>query len=255
MSPRAPQDTQMKLVEAAADAGVPYLVPSGWGCDSAHPSSDESFLGPGQRAVQKRIEELGKSSWIEFVSSPWYEFGLGGIQDQFGFDLREHKVTFFDDGMARINTSTWDQTGRAVAKVLSLKEEPENANDDSLTLSKLKNSNVYFSSFLVSQKDMFASVMRVTGTKEHDWTIDYEKSDERYSSAVKLLQQGNRSAFQRAMYTRMFVPEEPGYGSGAACFEPKKGTLNDVLGLPKEDLDERTKVALSIAEELGKMYE
>ena len=67
--------------------------------------------------------------------------------DRYGFDFQNRSVIFYDDGMARINTSTWDQTGRAVAKVLSLEEKPDNKDDDSLTLSSFKNKLVYFSSF------------------------------------------------------------------------------------------------------------
>jgi hypothetical protein len=252
MAPFAPKDTQLKLVEAAAEAGVPYVVPNGWGFDPTHPSSDDSFLGPGQRAIQKRIEELGKSCWIEFVSGSWYEFSLGGTKDRYGFDFQNRSVIFYDDGMARINTSTWDQTGRAVAKVLSLKEKPDNKDDDSLTLSSFKNKLVYFSSFYVSQKDIFESVLRVTGTKQEDWKISYENSAERYQSGLDLLKQGERKGFMRAMYVRMFYPEGSGNGSGA--FGPMRGLHNDVLGLPKEDLDERTKIAIERSEEFIRLY-
>lgn len=252
MAPLAPKDVQLKLVEAAAEAGVRYIVPNGWGLDPTHPSSDDAFLGPGQRAIQKRIEEIGKSCWIEFVSGCWYEFSLGGTTDRYGFDFQNRSVIFYDDGMARINTSTWDQTGRAVAKVLSLKEKPENKDDGSLTLSSFKNKLVYFSSFYVSQKDMFESVLRVTGTKQEDWKISYENSAERYQSGLDLLKQGDRRGYMRAMYVRMFYPEGSGNGSGA--YEPMRGLHNDLLGLPKEDLDERTKIAIERSQEFIRLY-
>ncbi|KAI1080124.1 CipA protein [Whalleya microplaca] len=238
----APRDTSLKLVEAAAEAGVPYIVPNGWGLDPTHPSSDETFLGPGHRAVVKRIEELGKSSWIQFVSGFWYEFSLAGTTDRYGFDFQNRSVVFFDDGTARINTSTWDQTGRAVAKVFSLPEKANSEKDGALTLASFKNKFVYFSSFCVSQKDMFESVLRVTGTKDSDWKISYEKSTERYQNALDLMKQGNRKGFMRAMYVRTFYPEGSGNGSGA--YEPLYGLYNDALGLPKEDLDERTRIAV-----------
>ncbi|KAF3479629.1 CipA protein [Arthroderma uncinatum] len=252
MAPFAPSDTQLKLVEAAAEAGVPYVIPNGWGFDPNHPAADDAFMGPAQRAVIKRIEELGKSSWINFVSGFWYEFSLVGTSDRFGFDLQNRSVIFYDDGMARINTSTWDQTGRAVAKLLALKEKPDNADDDSTTLSSFKNKNVYFSSFYVTQKDMFQSVLRATGTKEEDWKITYEPSDERYKVAVDLMHQGNPIGFVRALYARGFYPE--GSGNGSAGFEPTHGLQNDVLGLPKEDFDERTKVAVEKSEGFIRTY-
>ena len=252
MAPTAPKDTQLKLVEAAAKANVSYVVPNGWGFDPTHPSSDDAFLGPSQRAIQNRIEELGKSHWIEFVSGSWYEFSLGGTADRYGFDFQNRSVIFYDDGMARINTSTWEQTGRAVASLLSLKEKPDSDNDHSLTLSSFKNQLVYFSSFCVSQKDMFESILRVTGTAQEDWKISYENSAERYQSGLDLMKQGDRKGFMRAMYVRMFYPEGSGNGSGA--FEPMRGLHNDALRLPKEDLDERTKIAIERSRDFARLY-
>ncbi|SPO05185.1 related to oxidoreductase CipA-like [Cephalotrichum gorgonifer] len=245
MSPTAPSDSQQKLIEAAAEAGIPYIVPNGWGSDSTHASSDETFLGPGQRAAQKLIEDLGMI-WIEFVCGTWYEFSLAGTSERYGFDFKERSVTFFDDGTARVNVSTWDQTARAVAAVLALDEKKEEGSDG-LALTDLKNKNVYFSSFCISQKDMFKSVLRVTGTKEEDWKITHEVATERYKSGVELLMAGNRYGFARALYTRCFYTEEPGFGSSA--YQTRHELYNKALGLPQEDLDTRTKVAIEMTKE------
>ena len=243
MSPTAPKETQMALIDAAAKAKVEYIIPNGWGFDPSHPSSDESFLGPPQRAIQKYIEEVGQSCWIDFVSGPWYELSLGSTADRFGFDFKEKRVTFFDDGNAKINTSTWEQTGRAVAQVLALDKEVGNG-DNKLTLSGLKNQLLFFSSFLVSQRDMFQSVLRVAGSREEDWDITYENSAKRYKEGLDAMKQGARTGALRAMYSRSFFIEEDGFGS--AAFEPSRGTYNEALGLPVEDLDERTRAAIEM---------
>jgi len=85
---------------------------------------------------------------------------------------------------------------------------------------------------------MLASALRVTGSKEADWTITKESAQERYSTGVKEIQQGKRVGFAKMMYTRVFFPD------GCGDFEHNKGTLNSVLDLPKEDIDETTKVAV-----------
>ncbi|KAF7560404.1 hypothetical protein G7046_g3747 [Stylonectria norvegica] len=252
MNPMAPKETQLNLIEAAGEAGVPWVIPNGWGYDTTHASSDDAFLGPGQRAVQEYVEKVGKSSWIEFVSGPWYEFSLGGSADRYGFDFQNRSVIFYDDGKARINTSTWEQTGRAVAKVLALKEYPDNKDDKSLTLSSYKNKSVYFSSFLVSQKDMFDSVLRVTGTENDEWKVTYENSSYRYQSGLELMKSGVRTGFMRAMYVRSFYPEGSGYGSSA--HEARHGISNEALGLPVENLDERTAIAIQMSEDLVKKF-
>ncbi|KAF3015901.1 hypothetical protein E8E14_010387 [Neopestalotiopsis sp. 37M] len=235
MSVQAPRETQVQLNEAAAAAGVPYIIPNNWGGDHANEKlGDETLLGPANRAVLKNIQELGKSAWISIVSNFWYEFSLGGGPDRYGFDLNERSVVFFDDGKQPINTTTWPQSGLAVARLLFLPEAE---------LAQFKNKFVYISSFCVSQRDMFESVLRVTGTTEKDWKISYEDSRERYAGGVKAMQSGDMRGFARAMYTRMFYPD------GSGVYENLRGLQNELLGLPKEDMDEFTKIAISFKDE------
>ncbi len=134
-----------------------------------------------------------------------------------------------------------------MAKLFSLKVLPEDAGDKSVTLSQFKDQFVFISSFLVSQKDMFDSVLRVTGTTEKDWNIKYEDVHERYKNGVSELQSGNRDGYPKLLYARVF------FRDGGGDFESKKGLSNDVLGLPKEDIDERTRAAIAMAEEGSRM--
>jgi hypothetical protein len=70
MNVRAPKDQQIKLVDAAAEAGVPWILPNEWGGDQTNEAlCDDIFLGPPSRAVRKHIEDLGKSSWIGIASN------------------------------------------------------------------------------------------------------------------------------------------------------------------------------------------
>ena len=85
---------------------------------------------------------------------------------------------------------------------------------------------------------MLESALRVTGTKENDWTIKKEPAQERYSGGIKEMKEGKRIGFAKMMYTRVFYPD------GSGDFEHNKGTLNALLGLPKEDIDEATKIAI-----------
>ena len=78
----------------------------------------------------------------------------------------------------------------------------------------------------------------MTGTKETDWAITKESAHERYSSGVKEIQEGKRTGFAKMMYTRVFYPD------GCGNFEHNKGTLNSLLELPDEDIDEATKAAI-----------
>lgn len=181
------------------------------------------------------------SKWVVLSCGFWYEFSLGGTEDRYGFDFENRSLVLFDDGNTKINTSTWAQCGRAVAAFLSLKLLPEDQEDKSPAIENWTNRAFYASSFLVSQNDMFESAKRVTGTTDADWKITREDSKERYKKGVEDLQKGDVKGFVRLMYTRVFYP------NGGGDYETSKGLQNDILGLPKEDLDEATKDAIHLA--------
>lgn len=247
MGTTAPPEQHFKLVEAAAKAKVQWVIPNEWGYDTENeqivkdiPFSDRKL------PVRQEIEKLGLS-WIGITCSFWYEFSLGGGSDRYGVDFEKRTMTFFDDGKTLINTSTWPQCGNAAASLLSLKVLPDDENDKAPTLSQFRNKMVRISSFTVNQKDMFDSVLRVTGTSVDDWKVSYEDSRARYKAAAEEMQKGSFSAFVTVMYTRIFFQD------GAGNFGASKGLDNEALGLPKEDLDEYTKAAVEYAK-AGKLY-
>lgn len=244
MGVQAPPEQQTKLIHAAAEAGVPWVIPNEWGPDGANESlSKEILLGEKQTKYRGEIERIGKSSWIGIACSFWYEYSLSGGVETYGFDLKDKSVTFIDDGNTKINTSTGPQCGRGIASLLGLKVLPDDESDKSPHLAQFRNRFVYWSSFRVSQKDMLDSILRVTGDKLEDWTISHQNHKERWQSGMDELQKGNRLGFIRVLYTRVFYP------NGDGDFETKRGLQNEILGLPMEDLDESTRGALKRAEE------
>lgn len=88
---------------------------------------------------------------------------------------------------------------------------------------------------------MLESLLRVTGTKPDDWSITKQSVEERLAEGLKEMQEGKPTGYAKKMYLRAFFPD--GFGD----FENSKGTINRLLGLPKEDLDEATKVAVERA--------
>ncbi|KAJ6527893.1 putative isoflavone reductase family protein [Mycena vulgaris] len=245
MSVMSPPGQSAKLIEAAATANVPWVLPNEYGIDPTETElENDIILGAAKKADRDLIEKFGKSSWVGIACSFWYEYSLGGGPALYGFDFKDRSVTFFGDGTQKINTSTWPQTSLAVARLLSLKVSPDDANDTSATLSQFRNKNLYVSSFLLSQKDMLASVLRVTGTKESDWKIEHEAHEARYAAGVAQFKGGDMQGFRKLLYTRVFYPD------GCGNYEARHGLHNDILGLPKEDLDEFTKIAAKRAEEV-----
>ncbi|RAO69791.1 uncharacterized protein BHQ10_005803 [Talaromyces amestolkiae] len=225
MAPTAPRDTHSKLVQAAAKAGVPYIMPNGYGSDIDNVKlGEDTLLGPVAKANRDEIERLA------------------GGEARFGFDFDKRSLTIYDDGNTKISTSTLSQVGRAVAKVLSLKELPQDENDKSLTFSAFLNKGVYIKSFVVSQNDMFQSVKRVTGTTDADWTITHEDTRKRYEDGLAQVKAGNMAGFGKLLYARAFYPGE------ASDFSER--VQNDHLELPSENLDEATKAGIDLVKEL-----
>ena len=172
----------------------------------------------------------------------WYEYAFGD-PTRFGFDLKKREVTMYGEGTTQVTTSTWVQCGRAVAALLSLPIEPRGAQQlqqGQPTLSQFRNKSAYIGSFHVSQQEIFASVLRSTGTSEADWTVQYEPVEERYQRGNKMLAGGDMWGFSVALYARLFYPD------GACDLEAR--LANDALGLPREDFDAATKVAVEMVE-------
>lgn len=244
MGVMAPHDQQSKLIQAAADASVPWVLPNEWAPDTTHEALLKD-VPPFQGAPKQRefITKLGKSSYIAVTTGFWYEWSLA-LSAGFGFDFANRAVTLFDDGETKMSTSTWPQVGRAVASLLSLPIQPEGQDKDRC-LERFKNKQVYVSSFTVSQKDMLDSVLRVTQTSLEDWKVTKEPTKKRYTEGIEAMQKGDMTGFAKMMYTRVFYPDDCGN------YEKTRGLANDLLGLPKEDLDEATKAAIKRSKEVS----
>lgn len=206
------------------------------------------FLGPKLIATQQLISSLGMD-WLVVISGFWYEYSLAGTEWRYGFDFKERKVTFYGDGNVKVNTSTWPQIGRAVAALLALPQSPADGEDKTMSvLESFKNKECYISSFLLSQRDMFASALRVTGTKEEDWSINYEDAEARYARGKGMLEKGEMVGFGLGMYARSF------FNDGVGDYETVKGLSNELLGLPVEDLDVCTRGAVERAVKFAGTY-
>lgn len=249
MAVMAPPDQEKSLIKAAAEAGIKWLLPNEWGNDLGNEdfAKDLPTLSAHLEANRKLIKDLCVSNWIVITSGFWYEYSLGGSEWRYGFDFKHRKVTFYDDGTRKINTTTWPQIGRAVTALLSFKIFPDDKNDKSeRVLSRFENKRCHISSFRISQKDMWESAMRVTSTKESDWAVEYEDVKKRYERGVEIFGKGDRAGFGLMLYARGF------YEDGE--YESTKGLYNDLFCLPKEDLDRCTQAAIERATKMAGTY-
>ena len=149
---------------------------------------------------------------------------------------RGHRYVLY---MIQLTMANARQVGRAVAALLNLPIEPQGGSNEQPCLAKYKNQVVYINSFTVSQRDMLASALRVTGTHESDWMIEKKPAREQYIIGMKDMKEGKKPS-ANFLYARVFIPGPDGGGD----FESTQETLNTTLGLPKEDIDEATKRAI-----------
>jgi len=215
-------------------------MPNAYGYDTSNAGLVADVPG-GERALGNisEVQEAG-ASVISLTCGFWYEWSLALGEQWYGFDIKGRKVTFIDQGETRIVSSTWRQCGRAVAALLEFPVRPEDEKKGPC-LEQWKNKPLYIKSFLVSQRDMLDSLHRVVGTTDGDWEIRYEESRARYEKGLEEMRSGMRTGFAKVMYTRCFYP------NGGGDFEGKE-LANEVLGLPKEDLDDATRLAVEMVE-------
>ncbi|KAJ5154936.1 uncharacterized protein N7500_010375 [Penicillium coprophilum] len=230
LSVRAPEDLHGRITAAAGKAGVPYIMPNAYG----YPISPDSGKDedPVRTSALSRINEAqnGVSSSLILPCGFWYEWSLACGEQWFGFTIKDRKVTFFDDGARILSVSTWDQCGRALAALVSL---PESGSTPALA--DFKNKEVRINSFRVSQRDMLDSLHRVLGTTDSDWEISHESVAKRLADGAEELAKGDFRGFAKMLYGRVFSPTNE-MGDFAGTME----LANDILGLPKEELDEAT---------------
>lgn len=231
----APEGLHKRITTAAGKAGVSYIMPNAYG----YPVNVKSNDVYGQ-TVLNRIDDTknGVSSCIRLACGFWYEWSLANGEQGFGFTIKGRKVTFFDDGKRTITVSTWDQCGRAFAAFLSLPESGV-----SPCVSDFINSELRIYSFQVSQRDMLDSLHRVLGTSDSDWEIKYESVEQRIKDGQEVLARGDFRGFSKSLYGGVFLSS-----NSDSNFAATMATVNDGLGLPKEDLDEATRRTVAMVD-------
>lgn len=77
LSVTAPKDTETKLVNAAQEAGVKWIIPNGWSPDTQDEGVvKDVFIFQGQVAMREKIEKDGRAAFIEICCGFWHEWSL-----------------------------------------------------------------------------------------------------------------------------------------------------------------------------------
>lgn len=215
-----------RFIRAAAKAGVPYILPTEFGVDTPNFENEHSMMAP-KVARRRLIEELGVSSWIAVINSFWLDANVQtGL---WGIDVKGRKVELFKNAESKISTTTVPRSGEGIAVLLSLPETE---------LAQFKNKSYYYSSFELSQRDIFEAVKRATGTKDADWDIRERDATQVIEEADRKIQEGDGYAEWYRLFVKFFQ------GVKGSNYEDKAVDLRE-YGLPKENLDAVVKQAIA----------
>lgn len=99
------------------------------------------------------------------------------------------------------------------------------------------NSCLYISSFRLTHEELFQAILRVSGTKETDWTIERLSFRDVMRQGTEKLEKNDRSGMIDLFVGSLFTPDLGGDLSAKAH--------NGMLGLRQEDLDRTVQAALA----------
>lgn len=111
---------QEAIVDAAAEAGVRFFVPSQFGLADTHPLLQRDFpIFADKNRVQERLERYRAEGRLEYALvfvGLWLDWGL---RSGFLLDLARRRVALWDGGERPISFTTLESISQAVVAVLS----------------------------------------------------------------------------------------------------------------------------------------
>ncbi|KAH8817657.1 hypothetical protein DL96DRAFT_1560579 [Flagelloscypha sp. PMI_526] len=208
---------QKIVVEAAVTTGIKRFFPSDFGVDITEetlgifPTTQEK-----QEVTDYLISREDLLSWTVIRTGAFFDWSMkAGFA---GFDLVNHKSDLLDGGVAKFHATNLSTIARAVVAILSSPESYE----------KTKNQIVSIFDHIVSQRDILATVERITG---EEWEATHVDTDNVTKDAM------GTSAEPFAMIRALLFGRK---GLGRLGGEP----WNDALGLPKHNLEEDLRLIL-----------
>lgn len=215
--------TQLRIISAAAEAGVRRFVPSEYGLNNNNPAAralNSVFREKGE--VQDYLRTLEhRMEWMAVANGMWLKWSA--THEFLGMHIAEKKFVLWDDGEGLFSTTTEENTALAVVNALTKKWE------------ETANKVVWLSDFAVSQNQLLEAVERITGERFKTEHMDTE-------SFIREKQAAAAAGDGGATYALI----ETGFVTGkyGGHLENEGEIMNDLLELPKQSFDEVMKAAV-----------
>ncbi|KAH8731927.1 hypothetical protein GQ44DRAFT_698209 [Phaeosphaeriaceae sp. PMI808] len=216
--------SQIPLIEAAAAAGVRWVLPTEFGSDPFSQIAIDFPMTGEKKAYRDLIEAKGMK-WVAVVNNPWFDWSMK--QNLWGVDILGKKATLNNHNAdTKFSAATLGQVGRGVAKLLSLGEDE---------LEGFANRGLYVRSFSITQREIFHAAICATGTKEEDWEVKLEEPEDVVQASRDAVAAGNPFGF---IWEFILAHMQKGRGGD---YEEKAAKDAAIIGLESESLDEVVK--------------
>lgn len=219
---------QNRLVDIAADVGIKRVIPSEFGSDTANPKILEAVpIFQGKVDAVKHLETVAAkkpaTTWTAVVNGPFFDWGME--RNSFGFDPEKRTATLYDNGSGKFDSINITTLGAVISGILTRPDE-------------FKNRYVYVSDFVITQNEIFESLLQATKTTREDWTITHRTTDELRKEGFEKIGNGNFMGALDLIYAAVF---KDGLGSN---YSSTRKLDNEALGLEKADYLKSTRAML-----------
>jgi len=216
-------DQQLRLAEAAAEAGVKRFMPADFGsCDSSSARAQELVpLFKRKTQVRQRLQELAEShpnfSWTSLVCGHFFDWGLR--ENFLHFNIAERTADILDDGTMKSSQSTLGQIAKAAIRVFQREEVT-------------RNKVLFIQSFCVSQVEVLKALEKVTSAQ---WTAKHFDSGQFIKENKQKADGGDKQAVEDLVFALGAIDGDWTTRDGFAMHE---------LGLEDEDLETAVRKAI-----------
>ncbi|KAJ5989765.1 hypothetical protein N7499_010298 [Penicillium canescens] len=215
---------QIKIADAAIEAGVKRFIPAEYGTDKNYPGNPPE-RAPSFKAKQDVKDYLdGKIEWTGILTGPIFD--LAFEEGFLGFDVHTRTARLDPNNRSsHFSASSRSLVGRAVAQVLAPGIAPRTANKF-----------VHVRSLTVSQDELLTALEKITGEQWKVETVDYSSL---VKDARKRLAQGEYMA-AIVLIQEAFL--DPNAGNN---WDERGVVSNKELDLPDEEgLEETLRIIL-----------
>lgn len=202
-----PRPIHLRIIDAAAAAGVKRFVPSEYGCDNTNPQTAKLPVFGDKVSIQEHLKNASQDSGLSYsllITGPFLDWG---IEKGFILNLSGPTATLYDGGERTFSATTLSGVGKGIVGIIN-------------NLDATKNTTVYIDEARVSQKEL----LRLSG-KNIDSQIVQTTDLEKAAFEELGKPSPNPARFATQFILRAIFGE--GFGS---LFDPKK-LSNDLFGL------------------------